>query len=148
MAGACSCRAGNGVWTVFKFFHYLILNFKFSACLARFAEEYCPDFCLHRARAKQQHLSPAGNHLYDEVVDGSVSRPVPEYQWWEQRNKSQAILVTGRILRGLGMAEWNFSKRTFLPQQLNKTPQSGGFCCDKIAAKCKGAFCSWVGSFL
>lgn len=101
--GACLCRAGNRGWTLFKFFHWLVLNFKFSACLARSAEEYCVDFCLHQAQAKQQHLSPAGNHLYNEAVDGSVSRPLPEYQCGNKRNESQSILVTANFYSGLAL---------------------------------------------
>lgn len=70
MVGACMYRSGNGIWTVFKVFYCLVLNFRFCACLARFPEEYChpnsTHFCLHQNQGNRQHLLHAVNYMYRE----------------------------------------------------------------------------------
>jgi len=61
-------RAGLGLFS--RFFYSSVLNFRFYACLARFAQEYChPNstrFCLNQNQGSWQHLFRAVNYTYRE----------------------------------------------------------------------------------
>lgn len=89
MAGASTSRFENRVWTAFKVFCRLVLNFRFCARLARFAQVYChpnsSHFCLHQDGGNWQHLLRAVNYMYRENHRLCCLWHEPEYRWWQQK---------------------------------------------------------------